>query len=33
MLILREYAGTTPAFREQMAALPLSVAQIAATAM
>lgn len=32
-LILREYAGTTPAFREQMAALPLSVAQIAATAI
>ncbi len=32
-LILREYAGTTPAFREQLAALPLSEAQIAATAI
>jgi signal transduction histidine kinase len=32
-LILREYAGTTPTFREQMAVLPLSEAQIAATAI
>ncbi|HXZ43917.1 MAG TPA: hypothetical protein VEH53_03750 [archaeon] len=31
--ILREYAGTTPAFREQRAALPLSEARIAATAI
>jgi signal transduction histidine kinase len=32
-LILREYAGTTPAFREQMATLPLSLAEFAATAI
>ncbi len=32
-LILREYAGTTPSFREQMASLPLSAAQVAATAI
>lgn len=32
-LILREFAGTTPAFREQMTVLPLSEAQIAATAI
>ncbi len=32
-LILREYAGTTPAFRQEMATLPLSQAQIAATAI
>jgi signal transduction histidine kinase len=32
-LILREFAGITPAFREQMTALPLSKAQIAATAI
>lgn len=32
-LILREYAGTTPAIGEQMAVLPLSVAQLAATAI
>ncbi len=32
-LTLREYAGTTPAFREQMTVLPLSEAQIAATAI
>lgn len=32
-LILREYAGTTPAFREQMAVLPLSEAVLAAAAI
>lgn|GEM_PF-2034729 len=32
-LILREYAGTTPAFREQMKSLPLSEAVLAATAI
>lgn len=32
-LILREHAGTTPAFREQMAVLPLSEARLAATAI
>lgn len=32
-LILREYAGTTLAFREQMAVLPLSMAHVAATAI
>ncbi len=32
-LHLREYAGTTPAFREQMAVLPLSAARIAAVAI
>ncbi len=32
-LILREYAGTTPAFREQMTTLPLSQAEFAATAI
>jgi signal transduction histidine kinase len=32
-LILREYAGTTSAFREQMATLPLSEAQVAASAI
>ncbi len=33
LLILREYAGTTPAFRERMAALPLAEAHFAATAI
>jgi len=32
-LILREYAGTTPAFREQMTILPLSEAYLARTAI
>jgi signal transduction histidine kinase len=32
-LILREYAGTTPAFREQMSRLPLSEARLAAAAI
>ena len=33
VLILREFAGTTPAFREQMARLPLSQASLAALAI
>jgi signal transduction histidine kinase len=32
-LLLREYAGTTPTFREQMAVLPLAEAQVAAQAI
>jgi signal transduction histidine kinase len=32
-LVLREYVGTTPAFRDQMTVIPLSVAHIAATAI
>jgi signal transduction histidine kinase len=32
-LLLREYAGTTPAFRERMAVLPLAEAQLAAQAI
>ena len=33
VLILREYAGTTPAFRDRMACLPLAEACLAATAI
>lgn len=33
VLVLREYAGTTPDFRERMAVLPLSEARLAATAI
>jgi signal transduction histidine kinase len=33
LLILREYAGTTPAFRERMARLPLTEAHLAETAI
>lgn len=33
VLVLREYAGTTPAFREQMGTLPLSEARLAAEAI
>ena len=32
-LLLREYAGTTPAFRERMSVLPLAEAQVAAAAI